>query len=188
MIAYHALDHNNQVKKTRQLPPTSSRYRLPDLQSDTPYWICVLGLAPDDNLDVTSSALQTRSADILKDTPFSKCMKVSWADLCNRYINTMPKSVLLLLIIIRSWPEAKLHGDGFIMAGNLIHVVQLQMRTLGSTDTAISLLHRRLGVVVGACVGVVVFVVLITSLACVKYRKRREHHQQVRKVSHVFDK
>ncbi|CAG7826466.1 unnamed protein product, partial [Allacma fusca] len=54
------------------------------------------------------------------------------------------------------------------------------MRTLVpfTENEKMSILHRRLGVVVGACVGVVVFIVLITSLACVKYRKRRTTEQQ----------
>ncbi len=41
------------------------------------------------------------------------------------------------------------------------------------------LIQRRLGVIVGAALGVVVFVILLTTLACVKLRKRRLHRQQV---------
>ena len=77
MIAYHALNHNNQIKKTRQLPASSRAYRLPDLQSDTPYLVCVLGLASgDESADFTSSALSTRSADTLRNSPYSKCAEV----------------------------------------------------------------------------------------------------------------
>ena len=56
----------------------------------------------------------------------------------------------------------------------------VQVRTLGSDeDESVSLFQRRLGVLVGALVGLIVFTILITTLACVKIRKRRLLRQQV---------
>jgi hypothetical protein len=76
VVAYHALNHND-VVRTRPLPATARLYLLPDLQSDTPYLICVLGLANEDNANLTTTALATHSAGaLLRDSPLSKCAQV----------------------------------------------------------------------------------------------------------------
>ena len=76
VVAYHALDHND-IVRTHPLPATSRYYPLTDLKSDTPYLVCVLGLSNEDNANVTTSALTTRSAGVLlRDSPLSKCAQV----------------------------------------------------------------------------------------------------------------
>lgn len=76
VVAYHALNHNDMVRTTRPLPATSRFYVVPDLQSDTPYLICVLEV---ESANVTTSALTSvRSVDgLLKDSPSSKCTQVN---------------------------------------------------------------------------------------------------------------
>lgn len=76
VVAYHALNHND-IVRTRSLPTTSRVYRLPDLEQDTPYLVCVLGVSDMESANVTASALTTRSADgLMKDSPVSKCAQV----------------------------------------------------------------------------------------------------------------
>jgi len=62
-----------------------------------------------------------------------------------------------------------------------------QIRTsIYATDGKLTLLQRRLGVIVGAVVGFFVFIVLITTMICVKFRKKRVMRQQVRKLLNLF--
>ncbi|XP_035710126.1 protein artichoke [Folsomia candida] len=125
MIGYHALNHDDQIRWTRPLPAVSKAYRIPDLESDTPYLVCVLGLAQDTTSNVTTSALTLLSAEtVLRDSPVSKCTKV-----------------------------------------------RTSISVSGSDK--FSILQRRMGVIVGAAVGVVVFIVLMTILTCVKLKKSR---------------
>lgn len=77
MIAYHALNHDNQIRWTRPLPAVSRAYKLPDLESDTPYRVCVLELATDGDPNEAASTLASRSAEtVLKDTHISRCTQV----------------------------------------------------------------------------------------------------------------
>lgn len=78
MIAYHALNRDNQIRWTRPLPAISRAYKLPDLESDTPYRVCVLELATDGDANEAASTLASRSAEtVLKDTHISRCTQVS---------------------------------------------------------------------------------------------------------------
>lgn len=78
MIAYHALNRDNHIRWTRPLPAISRAYKLPDLESDTPYRVCVLELATDGDPNEAASTLASRSAEtVLKDTHISRCTQVS---------------------------------------------------------------------------------------------------------------
>ena len=70
----------------------------------------------------------------------------------------------------------------FGMVNSIFFFVSSKVRTLeGYSDltSKATLIQRRLGVLVGAAVGCIVFVILVTTLAYMKVKKRRHIRQQV---------
>ncbi|XP_043289270.1 protein artichoke-like [Venturia canescens] len=143
-VAYHALDNVDEVRR-KLLGPESRSVRLSKLASDTRYLICVLGLG-------------------------------SWG-------TPMPESV-------NSWQMNGSHDDVIESSVPPIMIDSpmsrcTEVRTLDAPDTVIgegsvgdrgglaSILTRRLGLIVGSCMGFVVFIVLVSVLGYMKMKKQR---------------
>ncbi|XP_076761921.1 uncharacterized protein LOC143429939 [Xylocopa sonorina] len=143
-VAYHALDNVDEVRG-KLLDPKARSVRLTKLASDTRYLICVLGLG-------------------------------SWG-------TSIPED-------IGSWQWNASHDDVIEGSARPAMVNSLtsqctEVRTLDAPDSIVgdgtmsdrgslaSILTRRLGLIVGSCMGFVVFVVLISVLGYMKMKKQR---------------
>ncbi|XP_025990987.1 protein artichoke isoform X2 [Solenopsis invicta] len=143
-VAYHALDNVDEVRG-KLLDPKARSVRLTKLASDTRYLICVLGLG-------------------------------SWG-------TPIPED-------IGSWQWNASHDD--VIEGSSLPVMVnsptsrcTEVRTLDAPDSIVgdgtvsdrgslaNILTRRLGLIVGSCMGFVVFIVLISVLGYVKMKKQR---------------
>ncbi|XP_061934209.1 chaoptin isoform X4 [Apis cerana] len=143
-VAYHALDNVDEVRG-KLLDPKARSVRLTKLASDTRYLICVLGLG-------------------------------SWG-------TSIPED-------IGSWQWNASHDDVIEGSARPAMVNSLtsqctEVRTLDAPDSIVgdgtmsdrgglaNILTRRLGLIVGSCMGFVVFVVLISVLGYMKMKKQR---------------
>ncbi|XP_046613939.1 protein artichoke [Neodiprion virginianus] len=143
-VAYHALDNVDEVRG-KLLDPKARSVKLSKLASDTRYLICVLGLG-------------------------------SWG-------NPIPEGM-------SSWQLNASHDD--VIEGSALPVMVdspmsrcTEVRTLDAPDSIVgdgavgdrgglaSILTRRLGLIVGSCMGFVVFVVLVSVLGYMKMKKQR---------------
>ncbi|XP_076681154.1 uncharacterized protein LOC143375675 isoform X2 [Andrena cerasifolii] len=143
-VAYHALDNVDEVRG-KLLDPKARSVRLTKLASDTRYLICVLGLG-------------------------------SWG-------TPIPED-------IGSWQWNASHDD--VIEGSALPMMVnsptsrcTEVRTLDAPDSIVgdgtmsdrgglaNILTRRLGLIVGSCMGFVVFVVLISVLGYMKMKKQR---------------
>ncbi|XP_078039605.1 uncharacterized protein LOC144471442 [Augochlora pura] len=143
-VAYHSLDNVDQVRWTK-LDPKARSVKLTKLASDTRYLICVLGLG-------------------------------SWS-------TPIPED-------IGSWQWNASHDD--MIEGSALPVMInsrtglcTEVQTLDAPDSIVgdgtlsdrgglaTILTRRLGLIVGSCMGFVVFVVLISVLGYMKMKKQR---------------
>ncbi|KAF7407861.1 chaoptin-like isoform X1 [Vespula maculifrons] len=143
-VAYHALDNVAEVRG-KLLDPKARSVKLTKLSSDTRYLICVLGLG-------------------------------SWG-------TPIPED-------IGAWQWNSSHDD--LIEGSTLPVMSdsptsrcTEVRTLDAPDSIVgdgtmndrgglaSILTRRLGLIVGSCMGFVVFIVLISVLGYMKMKKQR---------------
>nr|XP_050869072.1 chaoptin-like isoform X1 [Vespula vulgaris]XP_050869073.1 chaoptin-like isoform X1 [Vespula vulgaris]XP_050869074.1 chaoptin-like isoform X1 [Vespula vulgaris]XP_050869075.1 chaoptin-like isoform X1 [Vespula vulgaris]XP_050869076.1 chaoptin-like isoform X1 [Vespula vulgaris]XP_050869077.1 chaoptin-like isoform X1 [Vespula vulgaris]XP_050869078.1 chaoptin-like isoform X1 [Vespula vulgaris]XP_050869079.1 chaoptin-like isoform X1 [Vespula vulgaris]XP_050869080.1 chaoptin-like isoform X1 [Ve len=145
-VAYHALDNVAEVSvRGKLLDPKARSVKLTKLSSDTRYLICVLGLG-------------------------------SWG-------TPIPED-------IGAWQWNSSHDD--LIEGSTLPVMSdsptsrcTEVRTLDAPDSIVgdgtmndrgglaSILTRRLGLIVGSCMGFVVFIVLISVLGYMKMKKQR---------------
>ncbi|XP_063994590.1 protein artichoke [Diachasmimorpha longicaudata] len=143
-VAYHALDNVNEVRG-KLLDPKSRSVRLSKLASDTRYLICVLGLG-------------------------------SWGTPIPEDINTWQWNASHDDVIESTVPPVMVNSPMSRCT---------EVRTLDAPESVIgdgvppdrsglaSILTRRLGLIVGSCMGFVVFIVLVSVLGYMKMKKQR---------------
>ncbi|KAL6262890.1 hypothetical protein P5V15_005679 [Pogonomyrmex californicus] len=147
-VAYHALDNVDEVR-AKILEPNARSVKLSKLSPNTRYLICVFGLGN----WMTSSRMEDGSleqlnftqVEILASTPSSQ-MTDSSTSRCTE-VKTLDA------------PNAIISSDGSAM---------------GDVGSVSSFLTRRLGLIVGCCMGFVVFLLLVSVLGYLKVKKQRE--------------
>ncbi|XP_033214501.1 protein artichoke-like [Belonocnema kinseyi] len=146
-VAYHALDNVEEVRG-KMLDPSARSVKLSKLSSNTRYLICVLGLGnwlPEGGKSNAIEQSNESREDFFETTAISK-MVDSLTSRCSD-VTTLEA------------PDAVASSDE---------------SSLSDTDTVNSILTRRLGLIVGCCMGFVVFVLLISVLGYLKVKKQRE--------------
>ncbi|KAM0730480.1 Protein artichoke [Formica fusca] len=146
-VAYHALDDVDEVR-AKILEPSARSVKLSKLSSNTRYWICVFGLGnwmSSRTEDGQIEQLNFTQIEILASTP-SPQMKDSTTSRCTE-VKTLDA------------PDAIISSDGSAM---------------GDVGSVSSFLTRRLGLIVGCCMGIVVFLLLVSVLGYLKVKKQRE--------------
>ncbi|GAB1859916.1 CHAO protein [Camponotus japonicus] len=146
-VAYHALDIVDEVR-AKILEPSSRSVKLLKLSSNTRYLICVFGLGnwiTSRTEDGPIEQLNFTQIEILASTP-SPQMKDSTTSRCTE-VKTLDA------------PDAIISSDGSAM---------------GDVGSVSSFLTRRLGLIVGCCMGFVVFLLLVSVLGYLKVKKQRE--------------
>ncbi|EFN64559.1 Insulin-like growth factor-binding protein complex acid labile chain [Camponotus floridanus] len=146
-VAYHALDIVDEVR-AKILEPSSRSVKLSKLSSNTRYLICVFGLGnwiTSRTEDGPIEQLNFTQIEILASTP-SPQMKDSTTSRCTE-VKTLDA------------PDAIISSDGSAM---------------GDVGSVSSFLTRRLGLIVGCCMGFVVFLLLVSVLGYLKVKKQRE--------------
>ncbi|XP_050448932.1 protein artichoke-like [Cataglyphis hispanica] len=146
-VAYHALDNVDEVR-AKILEPSARSVKLSKLSSNTRYLICVFGLGnwmTSRTEDGPIEQLNFTQIEILASTPSSQ-MKDSTTSRCTE-VKTLDA------------PDAIISSDGSAM---------------GDVGSVSSFLTRRLGLIVGCCMGFVVFLLLVSVLGYLKVKKQRE--------------
>lgn len=146
-VAYHALDIVDEVR-AKILEPSARSVKLSKLSSNTRYLICVFGLGnwiTSRTEDGPIEQLNFTQIEILASTP-SPQMKDSTTSRCTE-VKTLDA------------PDAIISSDGSAM---------------GDVGSVSSFLTRRLGLIVGCCMGFVVFLLLVSVLGYLKVKKQRE--------------
>ncbi|XP_076294700.1 uncharacterized protein LOC143215946 isoform X2 [Lasioglossum baleicum] len=143
-VAYHSLGTVDQVRWTR-LDPKARSVKLTKLASDTQYLICVLGLGSWSTPipEDIGSWQSNESHDDVIEGSPLPRMANSRTGLCTE-VTTL-------------YAPDSIVGDG----------------TLSDRGGLTTILTRRLGLIVGSCMGFVVFVVLISVLGYMKMKKQR---------------
>ncbi|XP_025160019.1 protein artichoke [Harpegnathos saltator] len=147
-VAYHALDNVDEVR-AKILEPSVRSVKLSKLSSNTRYLICVFGLGnwmtPSVENNPSAEQLNFSQTEILASTPSSQ-MTDSSTSRCTE-VKTLDV------------PDAIISSDGSAM---------------GDVGSVSSFLTRRLGLIVGCCMGFVVFLLLVSVLGYLKVKKQRE--------------
>ncbi|EZA55703.1 Slit-like protein 2 protein [Ooceraea biroi] len=148
-VAYHALDNNVDEVRAKILEPSARSVKLSKLSSNTRYLICVFGLG---NWMMsrmedapTTEQLNFTQIEILASMPSSQMTDTSTSR-CTE-VKTLDA------------PDAIISSDGSAM---------------GDVGSVSSFLTRRLGLIVGCCMGFIVFLLLVSVLAYLKVKKQRE--------------
>ncbi|XP_070170621.1 protein artichoke [Polyergus mexicanus] len=146
-VAYHALDNVDEVR-AKILEPSARSVKVSKLSSNTRYLICVFSLGnwmTSRTEDSPIEHLNFTQIEILASTP-SPQMKDSTTSRCTE-VRTLDA------------PDAIISSDGSAM---------------GDVGSVSSFLTRRLGLIVGCCMGFVVFLLLVSVLGYLKVKKQRE--------------
>ncbi|XP_029670334.1 protein artichoke-like [Formica exsecta] len=146
-VAYHALGDVDEVR-AKILEPSARSVKLSKLSSNTRYLICVFGLGNWMSSRTENGPIEQLNftqIEILASTP-SPQMKDSTTSRCTE-VKTLDA------------PDAIISSDGSAM---------------GDVDSVSSFLTRRLGLIVGCCMGIVVFLLLVSVLGYLKVKKQRE--------------
>lgn len=143
-VAYHALDNVDEVRG-KLLDPKARSVRLTKLASDTRYLICVLGLGSWGTPipEDINSWQWNASQDDVIESPAMPVMVTSPMSRCTE-VRTLESPNSIV-------------GEG----------------SLGDRGGLANILTRRLGLIVGSCMGFLVFVLLITILGYLKMKKQR---------------
>ncbi|KOC70309.1 Chaoptin [Habropoda laboriosa] len=143
-VAYHALDNVDEVRG-KLLDPKARSVKLTKLASDTRYLICVLGLGSwGTSIPEDIGSWQwNASSDDVIEGSARPAMVNSLTSRCTE-VRTLDA------------PDS-IVGDG----------------TMSDRGGLANILTRRLGLIVGSCMGFVVFVVLISILGYMKMKKQR---------------
>ncbi|XP_020711743.2 protein artichoke-like isoform X2 [Athalia rosae] len=145
-VVYHAMDNVDEVRG-RTLDPKARSVKLPKLGANTRYRICVFGLGNWMNHpgdNVIIGHLNGSNGDILETSTLPK-MNDSRTSRCTE-VTTLEA------------PDTEISSNG----------------SLGEVGGVASILTRRLGLIVGCCMGFVVFIVLVSVLGYLKVKKQRE--------------
>lgn len=139
--------------------------KLVRLFPDTRYLICVLGLGSwgpplsRQQANMTGDVLLGEPVPHLTDSQMSRCTEVSLWYQGGRFVSTIHE------------PQHR----------KMLTVIVVQVRTLEGEEGLEnqdrgrgSILTRRLGLIVGSCMGFVVFIVLVSVLGYLKLKKQRE--------------
>ncbi|XP_011301867.1 chaoptin [Fopius arisanus] len=146
-VAYHDVDKDQEIHG-KILEPTSRSIKLSNLSSNTQYLICIVGLGnwlPQAD-GKTPPGQFNSSVDDLVD-PSSLEMLDSPTSRCTK-VKTLEKARVIVV-----------SGDGAAMS---------------DSSGAKTVLTRRLGLIVGCCMGFVVFILLVSVLGYLKVKKQRE--------------
>ncbi|KAF7407889.1 hypothetical protein HZH66_002426 [Vespula vulgaris] len=146
-VAYHALDNVDEVR-ARFLEPNARSIKLSKLMSNTRYLICVFGLGnwlTNLNEEMIVSHLNISKDELIESTPVTQ-MADSPTSRCTE-VKTLET------------PNAVISSDG---------------SSMGDMGGVSSFLTRRLGLIVGCCMGFVVFLLLVSILGYLKVKKQRE--------------
>ncbi|XP_011690572.1 PREDICTED: chaoptin-like [Wasmannia auropunctata] len=146
-VAYHALDNVDEVR-AKILEPNARSVKLSKLSPNTRYLICVFGLGnwmTSRMEDGPMEQLNFTLVEIIASTPSSQ-MTDSATSRCTE-VKTLDA------------PDAIISSDGSAM---------------GDVGSVSSFLTRRLGLIVGCCMGFVVFLMLVSVLGYLKVKKQRE--------------
>ncbi|XP_051160935.1 protein artichoke-like [Leptopilina boulardi] len=147
-VAYHALDNVEEVRG-KMLDPSARSVKLSKLSSNTRYLICVLGLGNwlpggNEKNNVIGQFNESRE-DIFETTSIPE-MVDSLTSRCSE-VTTLEA------------PDAVASSDE---------------SSLSDTEGVKSILTRRLGLIIGCCMGFVFLVLLVSVLGYLKIKKQRE--------------
>ncbi|XP_057330247.1 protein artichoke-like [Microplitis mediator] len=146
-VAYHTLDNVNEIRG-KLLDPKARSVQLSKLQPSTQYLICVLGLGnwmtP---LPEDLTSLQWNTTDDLLDTTTT----------------SLAHPVMVNSPMTRCTEVKTLDAPDSILTGD----------TTSERTGLTNILTRRLGLIVGSCMGFIVFIVLVSILGYMKMKKQR---------------
>ncbi|XP_012282990.1 protein artichoke [Orussus abietinus] len=145
-VAYHALDTIDEVHG-RLLDPNARSVKLSKLSSNTRYLICVLGLG-----NWVSREGETNSVGILNASRGDVFDATALPEMVDS-----PTSRCTEVKTLEA-PDAVISSDG----------------STSDVGGVANILTRRLGLIVGCCMGFVVFVLLVSVLGYLKIKKQRE--------------
>ncbi|KYN39624.1 Chaoptin [Trachymyrmex septentrionalis] len=147
-VAYHALDKKFDEVRAKILEPNARSVKLSKLLPNIRYLICVFGLGnwmTSRMEDGPMEQLNFTQVEILASTPSSQ-MTDSSTSRCTE-VKTLDA------------PDAIISSDGSAM---------------GDVGSVSNFLTRRLGLIVGCCMGFIVFLLLVSVLGYLKVKKQRE--------------
>ncbi|KAJ8682467.1 hypothetical protein QAD02_018259 [Eretmocerus hayati] len=172
-VAYHSLGNVDEVRG-KLLEPKARSVRLTRLKPDTRYLICVLGLGswsgpiPGLGIPTVSSSwnsstnggvgelLDGASQNVMVNSAMSRCAEVRTLEANGA-----------------SDGGANAGLDGELNSPGGAGIILLGADGLAERTNLASLLTRRLGLIVGCCMGFVVFVLLVSVLGYLKMKKQR---------------
>ncbi|XP_046592857.1 protein artichoke isoform X1 [Neodiprion lecontei] len=145
-VAYHAMDNVDEVRG-KVLEPSARSVKLPKLFSNTRYRICVFGLG-------------------------------NWGDLEEQrnmigQFNASHGDIFEMMML----PEMIDSRTSRCTEVKTLEAVETEITSIGSVgevEGVTSILTRRLGLIVGCCMGFIVFIVLVSVLGYLKVKKQRE--------------
>ncbi|KAK0161430.1 hypothetical protein PV327_009901 [Microctonus hyperodae] len=147
-VAYHAVDHVDEIRG-KMLDPNARSLRLGKLISNTKYLICVLGLGNwltrVDEADVIGQFNSTRD-EIIESTSLPEMIDSATSRCTEVKTLEAPDPIVI-------------SSDGAPMS---------------DVSGVTSILTRRLGLIVGCCMGFIVFILLVSVLGYLKVKKQRE--------------
>ncbi|XP_011498192.1 PREDICTED: chaoptin-like [Ceratosolen solmsi marchali] len=159
-VIFYALDNSDEIHSTI-LEATSRSVRLTKLLANTRYRVCVMGLS-----NWMNSQILVKDDEIIKDLhqPF-------FNDSHNNF--SIKKSILS-----NSLDTSISHCTETLTLDIQDAISRIDDSSLSSNNASEninnSILTRRLGLIIGCCMGFIVFIVLITILGYLKVKKQRE--------------
>uniref|UniRef100_A0A182FIM6 Uncharacterized protein n=2 Tax=Anopheles albimanus TaxID=7167 RepID=A0A182FIM6_ANOAL len=165
-VIYHSLDTIEDIRG-KTMNRSSSSAKLTRLSSNTRYLICVLGLGSwltyeNDIHELLNQSNQLQNQILTSGTLHARYANGELdASLSNTLLSLMMDTPTSRCTEVRTLNAIGLHVAGAEESGqpgeSLLH----------------SILTRRLGLIVGCCLGIVVFIVLVSVLGWLKIKKRR---------------
>ncbi|XP_033329204.2 uncharacterized protein LOC117221946 [Megalopta genalis] len=146
-VAYHAFENIEEIR-ARILEPSSRSTKLSKLAANSRYLICVFGLG-----NWMSQQLEEETVDQYNFSNYESFESVSDLQMADTSTSRCTEVKTL------EAPEAVISSDGAPM---------------GDAGSVSSFLTRRLGLIVGCCMGFVVFLLLVSVLGYLKVKKQRE--------------
>ncbi|XP_049539613.1 uncharacterized protein LOC125953853 [Anopheles darlingi] len=166
-IIYHSLDTIEDIRG-KTMNRSSSSAKLTRLSSNTRYLICVLGLGSWLTYENDIHELLNQSNQLQNQILTSGTLHARYA---NGELDASLSNTLLSLMM--DTPTSRCTEVRTLNAIGLGHVAGAEESGQPGESLLHSILTRRLGLIVGCCLGIVVFIVLVSVLGWLKIKKRR---------------